>query len=156
MTDALFATTADPRPPEAPTLAHALTAFVPGKAAAQGSKRYIGPGRPLIEQSKNVAPWRSDIRQHLLAVHDGPPIAGAVHLTLEFVLPRPASTPRRRTPAAVKRPDLDKLTRAVMDAVTSAGVWRDDSQVVHLSVSKRLAEATETAGCRINIEVEVA
>jgi len=155
MTAALFDTPADPAPRPEPRIEHVLTTFVAGKPAPQGSKRYLGAGRPMIESSKAVAPWRADIRTHLLIAHDGPPLAGAVHLVLEFVLPRPTSTPKRRTPAAVKRPDLDKLIRAVLDAVTSAGVWRDDSQVVQLDVRKRIAEADETTGCRIVIAQEI-
>ncbi|WP_331852408.1 hypothetical protein [Mycobacteroides abscessus] len=34
---------------------------------------------------------------------------GPVSVTLQFVLPRPKSAPKSRTPAATKRPDLDKL-----------------------------------------------
>lgn len=128
-----------------------LDVFVPGRPAPQGSKRYLGPGRPLIESSKAVAPWRADIRTHLTATHTSGPIPGAVAVHLEFVLPRPASTPKRATPAAVKRPDLDKLIRAVLDAITSAGCWHDDSQVVALHTTKRLAELGETTGCRIVI-----
>ena len=134
----------------------ALAVFVAGKPAPQGSKRGI-PTRngkvAMIESSKAVKPWREDIRQALLV--DGQPRAqlgdGPVHVELTFVMPRPASTPKRRTPPAVKRPDIDKLTRAVLDAVSSAGVWKDDSQVTALVVHKRLAELTETPGCHITI-----
>jgi crossover junction endodeoxyribonuclease RusA len=74
-----------------------------------------------------------------------------VYVRLEFVLPRPVSTPKRRTPPAVKRPDVDKLARAVLDALTSAGALADDSQVVDLHPIKRLAELDETPGCRITV-----
>jgi Holliday junction resolvase RusA-like endonuclease len=33
-------------------------------------------------------------------------------------------------------PDLDKLTRAVLDGLTRAGVWADDGQVVELRATK--------------------
>lgn len=70
---------------------------------------------------------------------------------LGFVLPRPKSTPKRSpTPPATKRPDLDKLTRAVLDALTN--VWlADDSQVVHIEASKRIAEIDETPGVHITV-----
>lgn len=132
-----------------------LDVFVPGRPAPQGSKRYLGRagGKGItVESSKAVAPWRADIRDRLLAEHAGDgPIDGALAVCLVFVMPRPASTPKRSTPAAVKRPDLDKLARAVLDAIGSAGVWRDDSQVVHLRASKRLAEPDEAPGCHIVI-----
>jgi hypothetical protein len=52
----------------------------------------------------------------------------------------------------VKRPDLDKLVRAVFDAIGSAGVWADDSQVVTVHAHKRLAKLGETTGVMIHIE----
>lgn len=133
-----------------------LAVFVPGKPAPQGSKRYLGNrgGKGVtVESSTAVAPWRADIREHVLARrdHDTPPLNGPVCVHLEFVLPRPTSTPKRRTPPAIKRPDLDKLTRAVLDALGAAGVWRDDSQVTHLYVTKRLARFDEITGCAIAI-----
>lgn len=138
---------------EEPEATPILDVFVPGRPAPQGSKRYLGRsgGKGItVESSKAVAPWRADIREHVAAraetesVTDGP-----ITLRLQFVMPRPASAPKRRTPDAVKRPDLDKLARAVLDALGSAGVWRDDSQVVQLRASKRIAELAEPAGCRI-------
>lgn len=125
-----------------------LVAFVPGKPAPQGSKRHVGRGI-MIESSKAVKPWRTDIRETLLAVHTGPPLDGPIYAELLFVMPRPASTPKRHTPPAIKRPDLDKLVRAVFDAIGSAGVWRDDSQVVHLHTVKRLARTDERPGVHI-------
>jgi crossover junction endodeoxyribonuclease RusA len=47
---------------------------------------------------------------------------------------------------------LDKLTRALMDGIGSAGIWSDDSQVVKVIASKRLAEIDEVTGCRIVVE----
>lgn len=123
--------------------------FVPGSPAPQGSKRHVGRGI-LIESSKAVGPWRERIA---LAAHshgDGPK-AGPVGVSLEFVMPRPKSAPKRSTPPAVKRPDLDKLTRAILDALTGIA-WNDDSQVVTIHATKRLAELDETPGVTIDIQ----
>lgn len=108
----------------------------------------------LLESSKKVKPWRADVKAAFLDGANQPLIRfeeEALHVRLEFVLNRPASTPKRATPPAVKRPDLDKLIRAVLDAVSSAGVWRDDSQVVSIMTVKRLAEIGEPTGCRIKL-----
>lgn len=135
-----------------------IAVFVPGKPAPQGSKRYLGRqgGKGItVESSKAVAPWRADIREALLQELEAgghQQLDGAVTVLLTFVMPRPASTPKRRTPPAVKRPDIDKLARAVLDAIGSAGVWRDDSQVTNLHAYKRLAEIGETSGVVIEIE----
>jgi crossover junction endodeoxyribonuclease RusA len=133
-----------------------LAVFIPGDPASQGSKRHVGGGR-MVESSKKLKPWRSDVRSQLLD-DDGQPKArfeGAVHCEAEFVMPRPQSTPKRSTPPAVKKADLDKLLRAVFDAVTSAGVWQDDKQVVSVQASKRLAKIGETPGLHLFITVAV-
>lgn len=125
--------------------------FVPGSPAPQGSKRHVGRG-VLIESSKAVGPWRERVA---LASHNAmlgrSLIAGAVTVELNFILPRPKSTPKTKTPAAVKRPDLDKLERAILDAITGV-IITDDSQVVSLCGYKRLAEIGETAGVHIRVE----
>lgn len=126
--------------------------FVLGNPAPQGSKRHVGRG-VMLESSKRLAPWRSNVRSACLDAA-GKPLAffdGAVYVELLFVLKRPVSTPKSRTPVAIKKPDIDKLARAILDAIGSAGVWRDDSQVVALSAYKRIAMLDETPGCRIKI-----
>ena len=142
-----------------------LDVFVPGRPAPQGSKHgraiYTGRGADRkftgkiaqVESSKTVGLWRGDIREVVAKLHGNrPAVTCAVMVMLAFVMPRPASTPKRRTPAAVKRPDLDKLIRGVLDAITSAGVWVDDSQVVDLHATKRIAGIGEPAGCHITIQ----
>lgn len=131
------------------TRPYELDIFVPGRAAPQGSKRHVGGGR-LIESSKAVAPWRTTVAWHTAQAYTGPPLQGALQVVLEFVMPRPASTPKRTTPAAIKKPDLDKLIRAVFDALTGV-VWRDDSQVIEVVASKQLAELDEQPGCHIRV-----
>lgn len=124
--------------------------FVPGKPAPQGSKRHVGNGC-MIESSAALRPWRERVA---LTAHDamtGHIIAnGAVLVTLDFVMPRPKSSPKTYTPAAVKRPDIDKLARAVLDGVTGI-VIADDSQVVSLRASKRLAEIDEAPGVTVKV-----
>ena len=120
--------------------------FIPGKPAPQGSKRHLGNGI-MVESSKAVKPWRVDVawkvREQFLTPFDGP-----VKLELEFVMPRPKSTPKKSTPAAIKRPDVDKLARAVLDAITGV-VVADDSQIVHLVATKRIAEIGEQSGVEL-------
>lgn len=123
-----------------------VAAFVPGRPAPQGSKRHLGNG-VMVESSKSVKPWRVDVAWAVRAVCPEP-IDGPVRLDLQFVMPRPKSTPKRSTPPAVKRPDVDKLARAVLDAITGV-VVSDDSQIVDLRASKRLAEIDESPGLHL-------
>lgn len=136
-----------------------LSRFVPGTPAPQGSARAIVHKHTqravLIKANdKRQKSWRGDVRDALTDDHGRPRayFPGAVAVELAFVMPRPKSTPKTRpTPAATKKPDLDKLVRAVFDAITSAGVWTDDSAAVDLRATKRIAELGEPTGCRITI-----
>jgi crossover junction endodeoxyribonuclease RusA len=126
---------------------------VPGKPAPQGSKRHVGRGI-MVESSREVGPWRERIAlaaRNATLDADIAPFSGAVVVDLSFTMPRPKSTPKSYTPAAVKRPDVDKLTRAVLDALTGT-VIADDSQVVELHSTKRIAEIGENPGVDIIVE----
>ena len=127
-----------------------VSLFVPGKPAPQGSKRHVGRG-VLVESSKEVGPWRERIALCAHSEMAGRDLfAGPVLVSLNFILPRPKSAPKRTTPAAVKRPDLDKLARACLDALTGP-CFTDDSQVTEMYATKRLAEIGETAGVAITV-----
>jgi crossover junction endodeoxyribonuclease RusA len=147
---------------EAPTLGE-VKLFVPGQAAPQGSKsprrnKHSGTIQ-MVESSKKVKPWREDIRADLarhcsgMRFEQGVPVT--VHLT--FVMRRVSGMPKtsrgRATPPHTKQPDLDKLARAVLDAITSAGVWHDDGQVNKFgTLEKRYAEIGETPGVYIHLQ----
>ena len=106
---------------------------VRGIPAPQGSKRHVGGGI-LIESSKKVAPWRDAVRLAAVEEMNGvTPFDGPLELRVTFTLVRPA-TVKRAMPHV--RPDLDKLVRSTMDALTDAGVWGDDCQVVRIVTAK--------------------
>lgn len=62
----------------------------------------------------------------------------AVRATAVFYLARPKSLRKKTNVHHTKKPDLDKLTRTVNDALTGI-VWNDDAQIVDLQVRKRYA-----------------
>ncbi|DAZ90225.1 RusA family crossover junction endodeoxyribonuclease [Mycobacteroides abscessus] len=126
--------------------------FVPGKSAPQGSKRHVGRGH-MVESSKDLKPWRSDVAVFAQQAMAGRPIyvETALAMELTFVLPRPLSLPKTKpTPPAIKKPDTDKLERAILDALTHV-VYDDDSRVIDLHGRKRTAEIGETPGVSIFI-----
>lgn len=109
-----------------------LTFRIDGAAIPQGSHRVFG-GR-IVDSNKQLKAWRS--KATFAAVHavaGRPPFDEAVYILLDFYLPRPR-TVRRHRPTV--RPDLDKLVRAVGDAMTDAKVWTDDSLVVSCHSAK--------------------
>lgn len=136
---------------------------VRGIPAPQGSKSYMGTykdkqGRQrgkMVESSKKVAPWRQAVTWTCVEANtDKLFFADAVRLTLEFVMPRLKSMrPGVPVPYHTKKPDLSKLWRCVEDAITDAGLWRDDSQICECGPPiKRYAEEGESPGCMIIIE----
>lgn len=126
-----------------------ITFFVPGRPAPQGSKRHVGRG-VMVESSTEVGPWRERVA---LAAHNamaGQPLRDdPATVMLKFVLPRPKSTPKLK-PFAVKRPDLDKLVRAVLDAITGV-IIVDDSQVITLFATKELADPDQQPGVHVEV-----
>jgi len=111
---------------------------VRGTPGPQGSKRYVGNGR-MIESSAKVKPWRQDVKaeaQRLLANYkllhgvDWIPLDRPLCVTMVFTLPKPQSAPKRRKTYPDRKPDLSKLIRSTEDALTDAGLWRDDARVV--------------------------
>ena len=110
--------------------------FVPGIPAPKGSKRHVGNGR-LIEASKKLPPWTDAILETISRLDYFVPFDEPVEVWATYYLPRP-STVTRDLPSVP--PDLDKLERGLFDALTKAGVWRDDSLVVDSHPSKRYAD----------------
>lgn len=126
-----------------------LDFYVTGTPAPQGSKRYIGNGR-MIEMSKRLPAWRKALvvkATEILAGRDGFDRDTPLYCGLTFNMPR-GRTVTRRYPTVT--PDIDKLERAVFDAMTTAKVWGDDAQVVSGPRTKRYADDVP-AGVRIVI-----
>ena len=128
--------------------------FVPGKPAPQGSKKHVGRGI-LVESSKELGPWRERVAlaaSNEVFVRDMEVIQrpSEVGVMLNFVLPRPASAPKTKKALASKRPDVDKLARACLDALTGI-IFEDDSQVVSLRAFKCIAAPGEQPGVKIVI-----
>jgi crossover junction endodeoxyribonuclease RusA len=108
-----------------------------GKPAPQGShKAYVVAGRArIVNDSESTLPWRQavvDAARAEIDRYDGEwvPLEGPLVTHIAFWLPRPVGAPKTIDIRPIKKPDLDKILRATNDALTAAGVWRDDSQVV--------------------------
>jgi len=110
--------------------------FVRGVAVPKGSKKaFIAGGRPIIvdDNRKALKDWASAVSGALQSDWEGPPLEGPVAVTLTFWFLKPPSARKRAYP--VVKPDLDKIARAVLDAMTGIA-FRDDAQVVRLMLSK--------------------
>lgn len=129
--------------------------YVPGLPIAQGSKVRTNYGM-RESNDKKLKPWRATIAT-IAAREVGEIFHNPVTVMLKFTFPRPkAHYGSGRNAATVKlsaphfhtvKPDIDKLQRAVFDALTSI-VWRDDSQVCVVRAEKVYGDA---AGVEITI-----
>lgn len=113
----------------------------PRAFAHQGRVRVYTPG--------TAEAWKSQIAQAAQPWH-GARIAGPVFLKVEFLMPRPRAHVRRDgsvRPSApgwhTTRPDIDNLLKAVLDALTTIGLWADDAAITEIIAQKRYATGTE-------------
>lgn len=120
-----------------------VTFHVNGTPAPKGSTTRMPNGAMLpagtTASRKRFADWRTDIRNAASeAMGENEPQRGAVRLLCEFDLMYPASSIRKYQFGWLphtKQPDVDKLLRALLDALTGI-VWVDDSQVAFVTVNK--------------------
>lgn len=114
-----------------------------GRALPQGSKNAFKAGNRvvLVEASKGLKPWRSvvalEAKLTMDEVQDQSLIEGAVAVEILFQFV-PGKTVKRKE--MTTKPDVDKLSRAILDALTGV-CWKDDSQVVELRVRKQYGVA---------------
>lgn len=117
---------------------------VAGIPAPQGSKVRTRYG--MREDNPATKPWRSAVAWEATAAMTGrPAFVGPVTVNVRLYFPRPkghygtgrnANTIKTTAPAyCATKPDLDKLVRAIGDAITGI-VVRDDSQIVSLHALK--------------------
>lgn len=129
-----------------------------GIPAPQGSKRFVGTSKAghgiLIESSKKLKPWRQAVWAEALGAKAKLPafqtLTGAVEIDVTFFLARPQRPKNKIFP--ICPPDCDKLQRSTFDALTTAGIYTDDSQIVDIRARKRFARAPEEAGAIITVK----
>lgn len=104
------------------------TATINGEPVTQGSL-VAYRGRIINTKTKELHRWRELCATGFLGVV---PIEGPVTVDLVFRLLKP-KTVKRDAPHV--KPDLDKLTRAVLDALTGYA-YHDDGQVTRITATK--------------------
>lgn len=118
-----------------------LQIFIEGEPKSQGSKKAYRRGNSIVmvEANKDLPKWREHMTRmlELKMLEEQTKFETAVSVALTFWLPRPKTVTRQY---ATSTYDIDKLTRAVLDSITKAGVWRDDSDVVDLTARKTYAD----------------
>ena len=137
--------------------ATAIQFFVHGLPVPQGSKKVIR-GNVIEMADARLRSWRQDVAS---AAKNAMTQEGAeagiepVDVRLMFFLPRPqghygtGKNANRLKPSApptpAVHPDLDKLVRSVLDALTGIA-FRDDKQVVSLTAAKLYSDGDSSPG----------
>lgn len=126
-----------------------FTAF--GTPRPQGSKRHVGKG--IMIEASDVKPWRKAIADAVfrafVATADERPFTEPVVVYATFLIARPKSV-KRLLPSVP--PDLDKLCRALGDALSvDTKALQDDSLIVKWIASKVYCEPHD-AGVRVAIK----
>jgi len=122
-------------------------------------KAFSRGGHARVYDPGTAEGWKGQVaiaaRQHI----PKEPLIGPLFVSLLFKMPRPkghygsgkkASILKDGAPGPhIAKPDCDNLAKAVLDALTELGMWRDDSQVYGLNINKSYAEKP---GCNISIQ----
>lgn len=130
-----------------------------GRPVSKGSWKNVGQGRAIASNRDNLRIWEYEVTQAVRrAIGDRQIGDDPVSVTLRFHFARPKGHFRRdgtfkpSAPAYFTRtPDLDKVVRAVLDAITNAGLWDDDAQVIHLEATKVYTSNMRNQGVEIAI-----
>lgn len=129
---------------------------VDGTPASKGSARAVtskSTGRALLLASSNdgnardQASWAKAVGWAAKVVCRAP-AADPIAIAVRFILARPRSVKRARPSV---KPDIDKLLRCTLDALTGIA-WIDDAQVVEVRATKNYALAGERPGADIEID----
>lgn len=120
-----------------------LSFFVVGHPEPQPRPRACKRGRRVgVYNPTSADEWKARIIRAARASWDGQPFDGPVACELTFGFQRPKSHARMKAPPCwhTSKPDRDNLEKAVLDALTTAGVWGDDAQVAAGSIEKRWSD----------------
>lgn len=125
-----------------------------GTPVPKGSMRaFVNKGKPVIvhQNSGGIGEWTQSVASAAKDARERASehlVTDAVEVDMAFYLPRP-KTVSRKLPH--KRPDLDKLIRTVLDAITGI-LFADDGQVVHITAGKYYADKGElTPGVFVSV-----
>jgi len=145
-----------------------VTFRVPGLPTAKGNltalpiRRRDGRLGVSMTESRRVADWVATVRAAAAVAYGArPPRSDATLLVVHFYFPRPKSHyrgnkpgPDRLRPNAPKymttKPDIDKLERAVCDALKGV-VVHDDSIIVGIISGKLYASYDQGPGVEVNV-----
>lgn len=133
-----------------------ITLKIPGRPVSQGSKRtWAAKGKngytgkvSSKEMNAGLQPFRQSVQKAFIAkkgYQTQGPYEGPVSVQIQARYERPGKGAKcQHCPCGRGTPDIDKNARAVLDALTLAGVIKDDSQVINLNSSAFYVDGDES------------
>lgn len=123
--------------PEQKGSTRAFALPIKGSTSKHGGPKYRAV---TTSANPNLKRWEQLVAFEAGHAARGAFFTGAVAVRLTFRLTRPASVSPKARPFHVVRPDLDKLVRGCLDAMSGV-LFRDDAQIVTLEASKVYTDA---------------
>lgn len=128
-----------------------LACHVDGTPATKGSYKPVRNRRTgktlLVGMNRHEHEWRArvarEVRSQWFTQHPTRPMPHLdtpITVRVVFLLPRPKSVSLASRPWPTVAPDVDKLARCLLDALTDSGLIKDDSRVIHLDARKHYAD----------------
>ncbi len=127
----------------------------------------IGKGRPRFVAGRAITPartrdWERWASQWIAIERKGEELKGPLKVSIRAIWPRPQSRPSE-VPLEVWRdsegqiwrpstPDVDNVSKAVLDACEKSGLFADDRRVVSLRVVTVYAERGGAEGVQIEVK----
>lgn len=124
-----------------------------GKPETKGStKAFVRGGRAIItNDNPKTKAWQTIVAWEAQRNRPGDIIQEAVQVNLKFYFLRPKSVPVKKRPFHTVKPDIDKITRAVLDGLKGT-IYSDDSVVVKLIVEKEYGDPPR---CEIEVKEHI-
>lgn len=124
-----------------------------GKPIAQPRPRITRNGMAFVPSSHPVHSWKESIREAAAEIIELP-FTGPVSVDMFFWMPRPKNMTWKTKAMPkywhVKKPDVDNIAKAVLDAL-SGTAFLDDNQVSSLYCVKQVAEGTQEPLTKITV-----
>ncbi len=128
---------------------------IPGRPRPKGSSKWIPSattGKSVPAHNANLEHWTASVTLAAQRSYGRSPTDGGVRVVIDCFFRRPkahyrtgrkAHLLREDAPSVhVQTPDVDKLARAILDALTGV-IYHDDSQVSALMVTKAWSDVDE-------------
>ena len=129
--------------------------WIPGDPKTKGSwvPMTTSSGIKFRPAGKGASKWYKDAARAIGEQWEHGKLEGPIKTRFLFLLPR-KKTVKRQFPISKYDGDVDKLVRAIFDAMTGV-VYVDDSQVCDSSEQKRYAPSLSKTGVWVYISTDV-